>query len=482
MLGAARGDARRGAAPPGEPPRRAGPASPRRAARRACRWPAARGAQPALSLRIAIGIATRGRAAVLARDAGRDRPPAPARRTASSSATSRPEDVAGVAAAPGVEFLTAPRRPAAAAQRDPRRRRADCDVVLFLDDDFLPAPDYLAVTEARVRRAAGRGGDRRHGDRRWRQGAGLYGGGGPRAARRRPPRRPTRSPARRTSTAMAATWRCGWRRVRAHGLRFDEALPLYAWYEDIDFTRRLGRHGAILRLAGARGVHLGVKSGRVPGRRLGYSQVANPIYLARKGSFPWSHALPSALRHLAMNAARAAWPEPHVDRAGRLARQPARGVGPAARPRLAGAGCWSCDATSSSCCPSCCGWCCAPAPSRCCSRSSAWRLVWRGRRWGRWPILAGLGFYLAAAGAAAARLGADAAGGPLPAPRRAAGAGGRHRRAGRRGGAGPDGGARHPGAERRRRADDGAGRADAPLPGGAARLHRRPGRAAARRR
>jgi hypothetical protein len=106
--------------------------------------------------------------------------------------------------------------------------------------------------------------------------------------------------------------------VRAHGIRVDEALPLYAWYEDIDFTRRLGAHGAILRLAGARGVHLGVKSGRVPGRRLGYSQVVNPVYLARKGSFPWSHALPSALRHCAMNAARTLWPEPHVDRFGRF--------------------------------------------------------------------------------------------------------------------------------------------------------------------
>jgi hypothetical protein len=104
----------------------------------------------------------------------------------------------------------------------------------------------------------------------------------------------------------------------AHGIRVDESLPLYAWYEDIDVSRQLGRHGAILRLAGARGVHLGVKAGRVPGRRLGYSQVANPIYLARKGTFPWSHAIPSAARHCAMNLARSFWPEPHVDRRGRF--------------------------------------------------------------------------------------------------------------------------------------------------------------------
>jgi len=106
--------------------------------------------------------------------------------------------------------------------------------------------------------------------------------------------------------------------VRAHGIRVDERLPLYAWYEDIDVTRRLGAYGKILRLAGARGVHLGSKSGRVPGLRLGYSQVVNPIYLALKGSFPWSHAIPSAARHCLKNLLRAPFPEPWADRWGRF--------------------------------------------------------------------------------------------------------------------------------------------------------------------
>jgi GT2 family glycosyltransferase len=106
--------------------------------------------------------------------------------------------------------------------------------------------------------------------------------------------------------------------VRAHDIRVDERLPLYAWYEDIDVTRRLGAYGKILRLAGARGVHLGVKAGRVPGLRLGYSQVVNPIYLAIKGSFPWSHAIPSAARHCAKNLLRSAFPEPWADRWGRF--------------------------------------------------------------------------------------------------------------------------------------------------------------------
>jgi len=38
--------------------------------------------------------------------------------------------------------------------------------------------------------------------------------------------------------------------LRAYRLRFDEELPLYAWYEDLDLTRRLGAHGTILRLKG----------------------------------------------------------------------------------------------------------------------------------------------------------------------------------------------------------------------------------------
>ena len=106
--------------------------------------------------------------------------------------------------------------------------------------------------------------------------------------------------------------------VRTSGVRFDENLPFYSWQEDIDFSHRLGRYGAIRRLAAARGVHLGHKSGRTSGVRLGYSQIANFVYLMRKGSIPASIALPHILRHLAANLLRAARPEPWVDRRGRL--------------------------------------------------------------------------------------------------------------------------------------------------------------------
>jgi hypothetical protein len=71
-------------------------------------------------------------------------------------------------------------------------------------------------------------------------------------------------------------------------------------------------------VASLRGVHLGLKAGRVSGVRFGYSQVVNPIYLIRKGTVPVSFALPLILRNVAANILRSLRPEPHVDRRGRL--------------------------------------------------------------------------------------------------------------------------------------------------------------------
>ncbi len=106
--------------------------------------------------------------------------------------------------------------------------------------------------------------------------------------------------------------------VRERGLAFDERLPLYAWSEDMDFSYRLKRHGVLAEVQHARGVHLGTKSGRASGKRLGYSQVANPLYLLQKGSYPPHRVGYSIGRNLARNVTRAVRPEPHVDRRGRL--------------------------------------------------------------------------------------------------------------------------------------------------------------------
>jgi GT2 family glycosyltransferase len=103
------------------------------------------------------------------------------------------------------------------------------------------------------------------------------------------------------------------------GLRFDERLVLYGWQEDRDFGGQIwNRGGRVVRVNTARGVHLGVKRGRVSGRKLGYSQVINPLYLVRKKTMPLRDALDHVVRNVASNIVRSMAPEPWIDRRGRL--------------------------------------------------------------------------------------------------------------------------------------------------------------------
>ncbi len=102
-----------------------------------------------------------------------------------------------------------------------------------------------------------------------------------------------------------------------NGLRFDPALPLYGWQEDIDFTYQLAQRGEMVKSGSLRGVHLGSRGGRSPGTRLGYSQIANPIYLLRKRTIPPALARSIMWRNVAANLARSLNPEPHIDRRGR---------------------------------------------------------------------------------------------------------------------------------------------------------------------
>ena len=187
------------------------------------------------------------------------------------------------------------------------------DAVLFLDDDFLPADDYMerleeildvspdiAMTTGAVL-ADGIGGA----GLSFEEGKAILDAAGPAGSRIR---------------EVHNGYGCNMsvRLSAARGLRFDEALPLYGWLEDVDFSRRLAARGHVVRAEGTRGVHLGVKTGRSPGRRLGYSQVANPIRLMRQGTMGPARALAMMARNLGMNALRARRPEPWVDRAGRL--------------------------------------------------------------------------------------------------------------------------------------------------------------------
>jgi len=190
------------------------------------------------------------------------------------------------------------------------------DIVTFLDDDFIPARDYLELIEEAFRKMTNwvvvmgnvvEDGARNEG-LSWDQGMAIV---------------------NELSRHLLEEGRVK-RHVGAYGcnmsirasaigtLRFDERLVLYGWQEDIDFTSQLRLRGDVVGVDVIRGVHLGIKAGRVSGTRFGYSQVINPVYLVRKGTVPASFLVPLMLRNLAANLLHSIRPEPYIDRRGRL--------------------------------------------------------------------------------------------------------------------------------------------------------------------
>lgn len=231
---------------------------------------------------------------------------------------SRPEDVdaEGLSAYRGtVRILPGP--VGLPHQRNVLVAAAKADIIVFFDDDFLPAANYLAEVErlfaenADIMVATGyviADGAR---------GPGLeFDEGEKRLAADVPPRRLPIVP---TFNGYGCNMAIRLAPVRAHGLRFDENLPFYAWLEDVDFSRLLAPYGRIVWAHQLRGVHLGTKkAGRSPGKRLGYSQVANRIYIHRKGNMPWYQVVDGIARNLLSNLFWSLKPEPWVDRRGRL--------------------------------------------------------------------------------------------------------------------------------------------------------------------
>ena len=194
----------------------------------------------------------------------------------------------------------------------------NADIVVFFDDDFFPGPRYIenlaSIFTARPDVVAVTGALIADGAR----GPGLTVEEGLQLIH---------SDAKSLSTAgelteQYGTYGCNMafrlKPVIDHGILFDENLPLYGWQEDIDFSLRVRPYGRIVNSAALRGVHLGIKLGRTSGIRFGYSQIANPVYLIRKGSMSWRHANKLMWRNIAANVARSFFPEPWVDRKGRL--------------------------------------------------------------------------------------------------------------------------------------------------------------------
>jgi GT2 family glycosyltransferase len=130
-------------------------------------------------------------------------------------------------------------------------------------------------------------------------------------------------PGRATSSRSAYGCNMFVRSTVLKRLGFDESLPLYGWLEDLDFSVRCRQAGRIVRNNKVGVVHLGTPSGRMSGLRLGYSQIANPLYLWSKLSEP---SLGTVLfrfwiRYLVANAVYTAlfWLRKRGDRRGRLA-------------------------------------------------------------------------------------------------------------------------------------------------------------------
>lgn len=273
---------------------------------------------PGRRLAMAVGIATVGRPEVLSRTLTELR-----RQTRPADAVvvcaAQQADMADLAiSVPEVTMITGPR--GSSHQRNAIFDRLDgFDVVVFFDDDFVACPRYLEAIEAVLLRysevvvvtgqvladgVCGPGLSHKDAHLILQHSehescdpdviVDVYSGYGCNMAVRLGP-------------------------VRAQGARFDEHLPLYAWLEDVDFSRQLAQHGRIVSVTAARGVHLGTKSGRQPGRRFGYSQIANPIYLMRKGTCSWRKALPLMGRNTVANLLGCIRPEPYVDRLGRAA-------------------------------------------------------------------------------------------------------------------------------------------------------------------
>lgn len=272
---------------------------------------------PQAHFKIAVGIATAGRRLVLAETVGelalQTRLP---ETLFVCPAATADFDASQAAQLPfPVRVIEGPR--GSSAQRNAILDAArDFDILMFFDDDFLAAPSYLAELEqcfaadSCVVAASG------HVIADGLRGPGLDATEARAAlAAHEPPQVARRVVDQFNAYGCNMALRLA--AVRAHRLYFDENLPLYGWLEDLDFCRRLATCGRIVRNGRMAGVHLAIKGGRTSGIRYGYSQVANPYYLWRKGTMPAGRALRQMGQNVLANSAKSIWPEPWVDRRGR---------------------------------------------------------------------------------------------------------------------------------------------------------------------
>lgn len=108
------------------------------------------------------------------------------------------------------------------------------------------------------------------------------------------------------------------RTAAVQDLRFDENLILHGWQEDMDYVARISKRGAVVKTNAFHGVHRGVSKARSSGVPLGFAQIVNPAYLVRKGAMTYKKAATLMFRNFIANHGRLFWPEPFIDRRGRV--------------------------------------------------------------------------------------------------------------------------------------------------------------------
>jgi glycosyltransferase involved in cell wall biosynthesis len=194
------------------------------------------------------------------------------------------------------------------------RVRDDCDIAVFLDDDFAPGPGWMercAQVFASQSSIAGMSGilirdGAQSSAMTWEEAESLIAATAP-----------DLSDSIDDSTDLYGC-NMAFRMSAIKNVRFDERLVLYGWLEDKDFSRTAARSGRLVHCSSMIGVHLGLRSKRTAGKRYGYSQVVNAWYLYKKGTMPFKEASTHIAKALLANGSKSLRPEAGIDRRGRL--------------------------------------------------------------------------------------------------------------------------------------------------------------------
>ena len=191
------------------------------------------------------------------------------------------------------------------------------DIVIFADDDYIPSRDFVRDVETLF---AANGDIVAATGNVFADGVTSGGIAYPDAVKRVADYDAARTVQGYAFSATTGAYGCNmvirWSADRS--IRCDERLPLYGWQEDIDYSRQYRIYGRIVHTDAFAGVHMGSQGARSPGKRLGYSQVINPLYLILKGTMPARFGVRLMFRNVLSNLRGAVVGDIYVDRSGRL--------------------------------------------------------------------------------------------------------------------------------------------------------------------